>query len=95
MRLRRSTTRSLTTRPRPEADVLTKEAAKELDELLDTLPTLQREALLLKYVDELSLVEIGKTLNKSPNAVGQLLHRARQTMRERGSRYFLMEEETL
>lgn len=79
----------------PEADALTKEATKELDGLLDTLPTLQREALLLKYVDELSLIEIGKSLNKSPNAVGQLLHRARQTMRERGSRYFLMEEETL
>lgn len=79
----------------PEAEALTKEAAAELDELLDTLPALQREALLLKYVDELSLIEIGKSLNKSPNAVGQLLHRARQTMRERGSRYFLMEEETL
>jgi RNA polymerase sigma-70 factor (ECF subfamily) len=79
----------------PEADALTKEAAKELDGLLDILPALQREALLLKYVDELSLIEIGKSLHKSPNAVGQLLHRARQTMRERGSRYFLMEEETL
>lgn len=79
----------------PEAEALTKEAAAELDGLLDTLPTLQREALLLKYVDEFSLIEIGKTLNKSPNAVGQLLHRARQTMRERGSSYFLMEKESL
>jgi RNA polymerase sigma-70 factor, ECF subfamily len=80
-------------RPSPEAAALTQEAAAELDALLDTLPALQREAVLLKYVDELSLIEIGKALGKSPNAVGQLLHRARQTLRERGSHYFLIEIE--
>lgn len=82
------------TTPSPEAQTLTQEAAQALDALLDTLPTLQREALLLKYVDELSLVEIGLALGKSPNAVGQLLHRARLSLRERGSTYFQIEEET-
>jgi RNA polymerase sigma-70 factor, ECF subfamily len=81
--------------PSPEAVTLSREASTELATLLDTLPTLQREALLLKYVDSLSLVEIGEILAKSPNAVGQLLHRARQTMRERGSSYFTLEEELL
>ncbi len=42
----------------------------------------------MKYLEELSLVEIGIVLGKSPNAVGQLLHRARQTVRERGNAYF-------
>lgn len=79
--------------PSPEALTLTQEAAQALDALLDTLPALQREAVLLKYVDELSLVEIGLALDKSPNAIGQLLHRARLLLRERGSSYFQIEED--
>jgi RNA polymerase sigma-70 factor, ECF subfamily len=71
-----------------EVGALSAEGAGILYALLDTLPKLQREVLLLKYVDEMSLLEIAHILGKSPNAVGQLLHRARATMREKGQGYF-------
>jgi RNA polymerase sigma-70 factor, ECF subfamily len=72
-----------------EVGALSTEAAKVLHTLLIELPALQCEALLLKYVDELSLLDIANILGKSPNAVGQLLHRARATMREKGRSYFM------
>jgi RNA polymerase sigma-70 factor (ECF subfamily) len=77
----------------PEASALSAEARHTLRAILDALPELQREALRLKYVDELSLVEIGQVLGKSPAAVGQLLHRARQAARLRGSAYFTVPED--
>ena len=72
----------------PESGVLADEAARTLQAILATLPELQSEALRLKYVEELSLAEIGVVLQKSPNAVSQLLFRARQTVRQRGATYF-------
>lgn len=72
----------------PEAQILAGEAIQTLKTILDSLPELQREALRLKYLEELSLTEIGMVLGKSPNAVGQLLHRARQAVRARGIAYF-------
>lgn len=72
----------------PEALALAEEATQTLRAILEELPELQREVLRLKYLDELTLVEIGMVLGKSPNAVGQLLHRARQAVRERGIAYF-------
>ncbi len=72
----------------PEVQLLADEAAHTLRTILDTLPEMQREALRLKYVEELSLEEMGWVLGKSPGAVGQLLHRARQTVRLRGAGYF-------
>ncbi len=72
----------------PESQVLAEEAARTLYEILSTLPDEQREALCLRYIDELSLGDMGRLLGKSPNAVAQLLHRARQSMRVRGAAYF-------
>ncbi|MBC7805470.1 MAG: sigma-70 family RNA polymerase sigma factor [Akkermansiaceae bacterium] len=72
----------------PESQVLADEAAMTLQSILDALPEMQREALRLKYVEELSGEEMGWVLGKSPNAVGQLLHRARQAVRVRGADYF-------
>ena len=71
-----------------EHGVLEEEATQQLHALLATLPDDQREALRLKYVEELSLVEIGLILKRSPAAVGTLLHRARTAARERGRTYF-------
>jgi RNA polymerase sigma-70 factor (ECF subfamily) len=78
----------------PEARALAEEAARTLRAILDELPEMQREALRLKYLEELSLVEIGLVLGKSPAAVAQLLHRARQAVRTRGERYFGREIES-
>ncbi|MBB6049340.1 RNA polymerase sigma factor [Armatimonas rosea] len=72
----------------PELELLGDEALGQLKAVLATLPEDQREALRLKYVEELSLVEIGIILRRSPAAVGQLLHRARAAARAKGSAYF-------
>jgi RNA polymerase sigma-70 factor, ECF subfamily len=72
----------------PESELLGDEVLEQLKAILAALPEDQREALRLKYVEELSLVEIGIILKRSPAAVGQLLHRARAAARAKGSAYF-------
>ena len=72
----------------PEAKALTREAAHTLRGILETLPEIQREALCLRYAEELSADEIGAVMRKSANAVRQILHRARETVRTRGAFYF-------
>jgi RNA polymerase sigma-70 factor, ECF subfamily len=84
----------------PEADItpdtaqdlqtrlLSQEAATMIHKTLDALPELQREILLLKYVDLLSLREIGLVLGRSEKAVSSLLQRARATARKEGNVYF-------
>jgi RNA polymerase sigma-70 factor, ECF subfamily len=72
----------------PEVELLGDEALEQLKAILAALPDDQREALRLKYIEELSLVEMGIVLKRSPAAVGQLLHRARAAARARGSAYF-------
>lgn len=69
----------------PSEATLTADAAQRLHALLLSLPENYREVLLMKYADDLSLEEIGRALGKSPNAIGQLLHRARAEARTRGS----------
>lgn len=75
----------------PAQETLTQQEAVQVRALLASLPELYREVLLLKYAEDMSLVEIGLALNKSPNAVGQLLHRARKLARTRGSGLFIKE----
>ncbi len=69
----------------PSEAILTADAAKRLHALLLSLPENYREVLLMKYADDLSLEEIGRVLGKSPNAIGQLLHRARAEARKRSN----------
>lgn len=61
----------------PEARSLDAEAAAVLRHLVDSLNPPQREVLLLKYVEELSLTDIGVVMGRSPAAVSSLLQRAR------------------
>ena len=75
-----------------ETGILTDEAAREIRAAVDSLPADQREALLLKYVERLSLREIGKILNRSEPAVSSLLQRARAAAHVRGRAYFLEDE---
>lgn len=72
----------------PENALIGDEALLQLKAILAALSEDQREALRLKYVEELSLVEMGIILKRSPAAVGQLLHRARAAARLKGSAYF-------
>ena len=76
----------------PAREMVTEDEAARVRALLASLPDAYREVLLLKYADGLSLIEIGIALGKSPNAVGQLLHRARALARKRGADLFSEED---
>ena len=65
------------------------EAALKLRQLVDGLPEDQREALLLQYLEELSIKEIAGVMGKSPEAVNSLLQRARTRIYDEGRAYFL------
>jgi RNA polymerase sigma-70 factor, ECF subfamily len=71
--------------PGPAEAVLSADASTRLRKMLFSLPENYREVLLMKYAEEMSLSEIGRALRKSPNAVGQLLHRARAAARRQGN----------
>ena len=73
---------------RPEPLLLRGEASEALRAAVDGLKPDQREALLLKYVEELSLAEIARIMDRSPQAVSSLLQRARATAFARGRAYF-------
>ena len=74
--------------PPIETGALTDESCARLADILAGLEDDQREVLLLKYVDGLSLNEIAVILGRTPAAVGSLLYRARAAARERGRDYF-------
>jgi RNA polymerase sigma-70 factor (ECF subfamily) len=64
-------------------DLLEKEElAALLDRALRLLPAETREALVARYVDELGLLEIGRRLALSPEAVSMRLTRGRARIRE-------------
>lgn len=46
------------------------------------LPALQREALLLKAIEDLSVQDIARVMHKSPAAVSSLLQRARANLND-------------
>jgi RNA polymerase sigma-70 factor, ECF subfamily len=67
----------------PESALERQEAAARLHREVTALPVPQREALLLRCVEELSLAEIAQVLGRSENAVKGLLRRAKTTLQER------------
>lgn len=58
---------------------------EELAATVDELPDAQREVILLRYWKDLSVDEIAEKTERSPGAVRQLLHRARQRLRKKVS----------
>jgi RNA polymerase sigma factor (sigma-70 family) len=77
----------------PEAAVVRAEAARVLRELMAGLLPLQREALLLQHMEQLTVPEIAVVMGRSPASVKSLLQRARATLRRRGHGYFLDDDE--
>jgi RNA polymerase sigma factor (sigma-70 family) len=77
----------------PEREVEAKEDLRKLRQLVDELPEDQREALLLQCVENLSLEEIGVVMKRSIPSIKGLLQRARQTLFDQGSAYFLEHQE--
>jgi RNA polymerase sigma-70 factor (ECF subfamily) len=77
----------------PETLLMRAEARRVARELLAQLNADQREAVLLQYVEGLSVAEIAAVMGRSPGAITSLLHRARATLYRRGRAYFLGDDE--
>lgn len=77
----------------PEVALVRAEARRIMQELLRHLAPDQREAILLQYVEQLSVAEIAEVMGRSPTSVTGLLQRARATLFRRGRSYFLDESE--
>jgi RNA polymerase sigma-70 factor (ECF subfamily) len=61
---------------------LVNESSKEhIADIIKTLPLTQREALLLWMNDDLNFEEMGSILQKSPQAVKNLVHRAKASLK--------------
>ena len=73
----------------PEAVFERAEARRVIRRLVDRLNKDQREALLLQYVEELSVAEIAVIMGRSTAAIDSLLQRARASLFRLGKPYFL------
>ena len=67
----------------PTDSLLHGELAKKIEEALAELPENQRTAILLCRQDELSYEEIAKVLDCSLSATKSLIHRGRETLKEK------------
>src|SRR5664279_2896569 len=67
----------------PTENVLHGELAKKIEEALAELPENQRTAILLCRQDELSYEEIAEVLDCSLSATKSLIHRGRETLKEK------------
>ena len=72
----------------PIRQVLDNELAGEVQRAIESLPPLQREALVLFEYEDLSLAEIGAIVGADANTVKARLFRARDKLRARLDRYF-------
>ena len=64
-------------------NVLQGELAEKIDEALDELPENQRSAILLCRQEDLSYEQIAKILRCSLSATKSLIHRGRETLKEK------------
>jgi RNA polymerase sigma-70 factor (ECF subfamily) len=67
----------------PVDSLLHRELAKKIQSAIDELPENQRSAILLCRQDELSYEEIAKILSCSLSATKSLIHRGRETLKEK------------
>jgi RNA polymerase sigma-70 factor (ECF subfamily) len=69
--------------PSPQEVVSKVEVAELVKRCIQSLPFLQREALVLREYENLNYEEIGKILNKSQGTVKNLIHRARENLKNK------------
>jgi RNA polymerase sigma-70 factor (ECF subfamily) len=67
----------------PTENILHGELARKIEEALDELPENQRTAILLCRQDEVSYEEIAEILGCSLSATKSLIHRGRETLKEK------------
>ena len=71
----------------PTENLLHGELAQKIEEALADLPENQRSAILLCRQDDLSYEEIAEVLDCSLSATKSLIHRGRETLKEKLKRY--------
>jgi RNA polymerase sigma-70 factor, ECF subfamily len=64
-----------------EADILTRENLRHVWVLVDSLPSRQKTAFRLRFVEEMQVSEIAETTGQNVNTVKSLLYRALRTVR--------------
>ena len=72
----------------PEAELMSGEARRMLDEAVDALPATMRVVFILRDIEGLSTLETSQVLNLSEAAVKTRLSRARLRLREQLTSYF-------
>jgi RNA polymerase sigma-70 factor, ECF subfamily len=75
--------------PCPSEEAERHERCRMIRSLVDQLTADQREAVLLRYVEELSMVQIAEVMEKKPGAVSSLIQRAQATLYRLGHEYFV------
>ena len=75
------------TQPAPPETLLQSELAQKVEEALAELPENQRTAILLCRQEDLSYEEIAEILDCSLSATKSLIHRGRETLKEKLKRY--------
>jgi RNA polymerase sigma-70 factor, ECF subfamily len=65
-----------------EIDERHEERALALERCLERMPARSREAIRLRYADELNVSDMAEKLHRNPNAIYQILFRARQWLIE-------------
>jgi RNA polymerase sigma-70 factor (ECF subfamily) len=78
----------------PEEDLLVGETRKVILDAIETLPTTQREVLVLRDLEGLSAAEVCNALGLTDTNQRVLLHRARSRVRNAVERYFAATETT-
>ena len=76
----------------PMAALMRAEARRVLHELVAQLTADQREALMLHYMEQLSVADIAVVMGRSATSVKGLIQRARATVYRLGRDYFLGDE---
>ncbi|MGM0901899.1 MAG: RNA polymerase sigma factor [Bacillota bacterium] len=66
----------------PEVVFMKKEKNRQLEKLIRTLPEDERMIILLRYVNELSYIEIGELVGLPVSSVRNKLHRAKKKLRD-------------
>jgi RNA polymerase sigma-70 factor (ECF subfamily) len=66
----------------PEEEVMTIELQETIQEKILRLPEKYRAVIVLKYIDELSLIEISEILNIPVGTVKTRIHRGREALRK-------------
>jgi RNA polymerase sigma-70 factor (ECF subfamily) len=70
----------------PEGAVVTRDEVARAWRAVDALPDERRQALVLRFVDEMSAREIGAVMGRSEGAVRVLIHRALRSVADELSR---------